>query len=275
MVRLSGFADEISADFDEQLATLEKEKIRFFELRGVWGKNVLMLSDEEVADIVQKMQAKGIGVSAIGSPIGKYDIKADFPTQMKQLERIIDIAKAVGTRYIRVFSFYIPESENPANYRDEVMARMRAMVEMADQHGLRLLHENERGIYGDTADRCVDLLDTLGPKLGCIFDPANFIQNGEEIASHCWPRLRKRVEYVHVKDALKENGRVVPAGEGDGSLKLILSQLILEDGFDGFLSLEPHLAVAGSAGGFSGPELFKRAADALKGILDELGVSYA
>lgn len=271
MVILSGFADEISPDLDEQLATLKQENIRFLELRSVWGKNVLDLTDEEVADIVQKLQSEGIGVSAIGSPIGKYDIQADFAAHMRHLERIIEIAKAVNTRYIRVFSFYIPPGDDPGLYRDEVLRRMRAMVELADQHGLRLLHENEKGIYGDVADRCVDLLDTFGPKLGCIFDPANFIQCGEDIAEHCWPRLRKRVEYMHVKDARQGTGQVMPAGEGDGNLKQVLAELILEDGFAGFLSLEPHLAGAGQ----DGAELFKRAANALKAILDELGVKYS
>lgn len=275
MVTLTGFADEISKDLDEQIATLQKENIKFLELRGVWGKNVLDLTDDEVSLVVEKLNAGGIGVSAIGSPIGKYDIKADFDIQMEQLKRIIEIAKAVGTKYIRGFSFYIPKGEDPAQYRDEVMKRMKAMVELVDQNGLRYLHENERGIYGDTAKRCVDLLDTIGPKLGCIFDPANFVQNGEDVGSHCLPLLRRRIEYVHVKDARKSDKVNVPAGEGDGDLRLVLSQLIVEDGFDGFLSLEPHLAIAGHAGGFSGPELFKKAADALKGILDDLGVQYA
>ncbi len=275
MVRISGFADEISKDLDEQIATLQQEGIKFMELRGVWGKNVLELTDEEVAKVAEILKAGGIGVSAIGSPIGKYGITDDFSVQMQQLERIIEIAKALNTKYIRGFSFYMPQDEDPSLYRDEVMNRMRAMVDLVHENGLRYLHENERGIYGDTGDRCADLLDAVGEKLGCIFDPANFVQAGENVPEHCFPLLRSKVEYVHVKDARSGDNVNVPAGQGDGALELVLRGLIVEDGFDGFLSLEPHLAIAGHSGGFSGPELFKQAADALKGILDELGVEYA
>ncbi|NLV91649.1 MAG: sugar phosphate isomerase/epimerase [Firmicutes bacterium] len=274
MVTLTGFADEISQNLDEQVATLQELGIRYLELRGVNGKNVLNLTDEEVESVKKTLQEAGIGVSAIGSPIGKYGIADDFDTQMEQLKRIITIAKALDTKYIRGFSFWMPKDEDPATYRDEVMRRMKAMVELTTENGLRYLHENEKGIYGDTAARCVDLLDTVGPQLGCIFDPANFVQVGEDVPGECFPALRDRIEYVHVKDARASDGVNVPAGEGDGGLPEVLKGLIVEDGFDGFLSLEPHLQIAGASSGFSGPQLFKQATDALKKILDELGVEY-
>jgi len=74
--------------------------------------------------------------------------------------------------------------------------------------------------------------------------------------------------HIHIKDALADSGKVVPAGEGDGQIAPILVDLH-KSGYDGFLSLEPHLQVAGQAGGFSGPQLFKVAADALKKVCRE------
>jgi 3-dehydroshikimate dehydratase len=82
--------------------------------------------------------------------------------------------------------------------------------------------------------------------------------------------LKDYIEYVHVKDGLMAEGRVVPAGQGDGQWRELLGALKAR-GFDGFLSLEPHLASAGAFSGFSGPELFEVAAKALRALLAELG----
>jgi sugar phosphate isomerase/epimerase len=59
---------------------------------------------------------------------------------------------------------------------------------------------------------------------------------------------------------------VVPAGEGDGEIPETISALCAS-GFDGFFSLEPHLASSGAYSGFSGPALLGGAARALKNLL--------
>ena len=85
--------------------------------------------------------------------------------------------------------------------------------------------------------------------------------------------LRPFIEYVHVKDAVAQTGRVVPAGEGDGELRETVSAL-RDSGFDGFFSLEPHLATAGRYSGFSGLELFSRAARAFRDLLPEQDIEW-
>ncbi|MGI6081522.1 MAG: sugar phosphate isomerase/epimerase family protein [Limnochordia bacterium] len=269
MIRLSAFADEISKDLTEQLDVLTSESIKFLELRGVWGKNVSNFSDDEVQTIAEALRARGVGVSCIGSPIGKIGVNDDFVPHLEKLQRVMEIAKALNTRYIRIFSFFIPEGEDPATYRDEVMNRMRAMTEAAAEEGLILLHENEKAIYGDTADRCVDLLSTINsPHLRAIFDPANFVQVGLRPYEECWEKIKPYLEYLHIKDALLATRKVVPAGEGDGGLRQIVSELKAMN-FEGFASLEPHLAAAGRMSGFSGPDLFRVASQAFKGLLAE------
>ncbi|MBM4020520.1 MAG: sugar phosphate isomerase/epimerase, partial [Planctomycetes bacterium] len=74
MIRLSGFADEIGPDLELQVRTLASEGLRFLELRGVWGKNVLDFTADERRRIEQRLGDAGVGVSAIGSPIGKVRI---------------------------------------------------------------------------------------------------------------------------------------------------------------------------------------------------------
>ncbi|MGI6610322.1 MAG: sugar phosphate isomerase/epimerase family protein [Limnochordia bacterium] len=275
MIRLSAFADEISKDLTEQLDVLESESIRFVELRGVWGKNVTNLSDDEVATIGETLRSRNVGVSCIGSPIAKVGIEDDFEPHFAKFRRIMTISKALNARYIRIFSFYIPAGADPAKYRTEVLGRMQTMVEAAAAEGLILLHENESNIYGDTGERCVDLLSTIdSPHLRAIFDPANFVQVGQRPFEECWEGIKPYLEYLHIKDAVLATRKVVPAGHGDGGLRQIVTSLKAMD-FDGFASLEPHLAAAGRMSGFSGPDLFRVAAQAFKKLLAEADLAWS
>ena len=142
-ITLSGFSDEISQDIDRQFSHLNHLGISYFEPRGVNGTNISALSDEQVAELVQKMEQYGIRASSIGSPIGKISITDPMEPHLELLKRTIRIAKALGTRRIRIFSFYMPDGEDPAPYREEVMKRMRQMTDVAEQEDILLLHENE------------------------------------------------------------------------------------------------------------------------------------
>lgn len=271
MFRLSGFADEISPDPETQLAVLEDEGIGHLELRGVWKKNVLDLTDEERGRFKGMLDERGVEVSAIGSPIGKVKIGDPFQPHLERFERAVDCARFFGAPYIRLFSYFLPEGEDPARFRDEVVSRMREKAARAREAGVTLLHENEKRIYGDTGERCGDILDVVdSPALKACFDPANFVQCGEEPLS-CWERLKDRVAYFHIKDAVASTNEVKPAGEGDGRIADILKDASAR-GFDGFLSLEPHLKAAGTFDGFSGPERFKAASQALKKLLEGISV---
>ncbi|NLU41736.1 MAG: sugar phosphate isomerase/epimerase [Firmicutes bacterium] len=274
MVTLSAFADEVSSDLKEQMDILEAEGVKYIELRGVWGKNVKDLTDEEVSEIRAATSARGFGISAIGSPIGKFGINDDFHAHLQDFLRCVDIAKALNAKFIRIFSFYIPKGEDPAKYRADVMGKLKIMRDIARQEGVKLAHENEKHIYGDTGDRCADIMHELFSDDFCaIFDPANFVQCGQRPYEDAFVKLKGFVRYCHIKDAMLEDGRVVPAGEGDGDVKRVLSELI-GSGYSGFLSLEPHLSVAEQSYGRTNPELFSTAAKALKRILNEIGAAY-
>ena len=197
---------------------------------------------------------------------------------MQKLERAIQVAQAFGTPCIRIFSFYPPANAQGTSasldvQREEVMRRLRVMIERARSASVTLLHENEKDIYGDTIARCVDLMQSCEDEhFKVAFDPANFIQCGQVPYPDAYEALRPWLAYVHVKDALA-NGNVVAAGEGVGRWPDLLRRL-REDGYDGFLSLEPHLAAAGQFQGFSGPDLFVKASQALQGMLREMGWQY-
>jgi sugar phosphate isomerase/epimerase len=265
---LTGFADEISPELDEQLDTLAEEFIRYMELRSVWNTNVLDLTDEELESVRAAAAERGIGISSIGSPIGKVSITDPFGPHLERLRRALHVAGVMESPYVRVFSFFIPEGDEPDLFREEVLERMGTLAGEAEEAGITLLHENEKEIYGDVPSRCLEILKGVdSPALRAAWDAGNFVQCGiSRPYTEGYESLRPYIEYVHVKDALSDSGKVVPAGEGDGEIPETLSAL-RASGFDGFFSLEPHLASAGTYSGFSGPELFRKAASAFKELL--------
>lgn len=274
---LSGFADEIDPMMDVQIEQMKRFGIGYIEMRGVDGKNIADCSMDEIRAVAEKCRTNNIQISALGSPLGKIGIQDDMEAHMARVEDLMEKAKVLGTDRIRVFSFYIPQGEAPEKYRDEVLHRMQRMAKVAAKQQITLLHENEKGIYGDTPERCLDIFESVGSgNLWATFDPANFVQCGCQPYPHGYELLKNYIRYVHIKDA-KADGTVVPAGQGIGGVPELLKQL-KEDGYQGFLSLEPHL---GDFVGFaaleedaetqekpkSGADTFEIAVNALRSIL--------
>lgn len=238
---ITGFADEIDSSMDKQIKLLKKLGISYIEFRSGDGKGVVDYTTEEAALLMRKLKAEGISISAVGSPIGKIGINDAFEPHFEKFKHIVELAKVFDTKYIRMFSFYIPQGTEPIECRDEVLNRLSQMISYAKENNMVLLHENEKGIYGDDAARCQDLFKTLGcESFQCTFDFANFIQCKQDTLE-AYEMLKPYITYIHVKDAIWENEKVVPPGEGDGKLVEIFSKLDAA-GYNGYLSMEPHLA---------------------------------
>ena len=277
---LSGFSDEIAPELDIQLAAIREWGLSHIELRAADGVNVSDFSPEKVKEVKAKLAAAGVSVSSIGSPLGKISIEEDFAPHLEKVKRTLEIQKELGAPYIRMFSFYLPEGQDPALFRGEVLERLHRMVEEAAAWDSVLLHENEKDIYGDNASRCKELMDAFyGPHFQAVFDFANFVQVGQETLP-AYELLKPYVTYVHVKDAQWGTGTVVPASQGDGHVGEILADLI-GGGWKGFLSLEPHLTdFAGLAAleqdpqkrgsALDGKAAWKLALDALHTILETI-----
>lgn len=238
--KISGFADEIHKELDVQIQILQKLGQKYMEFRSADGLGVADYSIEQIREVKRKLDASGIKVSALGSPIGKIPITNPFEPHFELFKHVVSLAKELDTRYIRMFSFFIPSDENADQYQGEVFKRMRQMVEYAKEQDVVLLHENEKEIYGDSKDRCRNLMEEFYcENFKCIFDFANFIQCGEDTLK-AYEMLKPYISYVHVKDAKQSDGEVVLPGHGDGNLSKIFAALEKE-GYQGFLSLEPHL----------------------------------
>ncbi len=273
MATISAFADEIGESIDEQVATLKQCGVRFIELRTMDGVPVLELTDEHCKRIKTRLDDEGMAVSSISSPIGKVKIDEPFAPHLDQFKRAVELAQSFGAKLIRIFSYYPPGGGDIADHRNEVMDRMAKKVELVEGTDIVIGHENESDIYGTTADRCVDIIEAVNsPKLRAIYDAANFVIYHDDPHAECWPKIKPHLAYFHIKDKVKD-GPCVPYGEGDGNVLPTMREAA-EMGFDGFMTLEPHLSKAGQFRGFSGPHRFVQAADALKKVCREAGLAY-
>ncbi len=275
MWTLSGFADEIDPDFTTQCEVAVGLGLGFLEVRSAWGVNILDLTDDQLGVMEQTLAAQGLQVSSIGSPIGKIFIDEDFGPHLERMRHAADVARRLGAPYIRLFSFFIRDGDDPDDHREEVLRRMRALADVAEEAGVIAVHENEKEIYGDIPRRCLDIVTSVdSPNLRLAWDPANFVQVGVAPFSEGYDLLRRHVVYVQIKDAHAATAEVDVAGAGDGQVVETIRAL-RGDGFDGFFSLEPHLDQTSSLGGFSGPQLFTEAWKAFTGILTSEGIEYA
>jgi len=264
---ITGFADEVADDFEEQLALMTELGVRFIEFRSAWGVRVLDLPDAQLRLAKQMLDDAGICVSALGTDLGKVRMDDDFTVHLDRAHRAADVAWFLETSEVRGFSFYPPTGEDPAMYREQVIDRLGRMATIVDQAGARYLHENEKGIYGDTPERCADLAAHLDPHtFRLILDPANYVQCGVRPFDEAYPLVRSATVYVHIKDATFPDGTVRPAGQGDAQIPEILHALH-NDGFDGYLSVEPHLGAVDAFGALSGSGPWRTAHEALIDVL--------
>ena len=275
MLKLAAFADEISPDLDVQIAHCRQHGITHVELRGVAGKNVLDFDPALRREIKAKLTAAGLGVASIGSPIGKVKLDESFDKHFERFQIAVELAEFFEAPFIRIFSYYPAAGTSHADLvsrgRDEVVRRMQKKVDYLKGRAPVLVHENEANIFGEKGAQCADLHRAVdSPKFRAAFDFANFVQAGEDPLQN-WPPLKPYTVHIHIKDALRSDGKVVPAGQGDGHIAEILKDAYAS-GYRGFLSLEPHLAAHGQFSGFSGPDLFATAAKALRELAREHGI---
>ena len=230
------FADEADKSIDGQINAMLRNNLKGLEIRGVDGENISDISLDKAKEVKEKLDANGLITWSIGSPIGKINITDDFAPHLDKFKHTLEIANILGSKNIRLFSFYIPK--NADIYKNEVLDRMGKFLEVAKNTGINLCHENEKGIFGDTPERCLELFKAL-PDLKGIFDPANFVQCGVDTLK-AWKLLKGNTYYMHIKDA-KKDGFVVPSGFGDGNVKEIVENYIARGRKN--LTMEPHLAV--------------------------------
>ena len=278
MFTLSAFADEISADPQEQIDVLSRCGVRHIELRSIHQTNVLDLTNVQVSEFKALLDRHGFRLSAIGSPVGKIKIDEPFEPHLKRLERAVELCKVFGTPNIRVFSYYPPGDASDWNgvaesWQHELFKRLEEEARLAALAGIRLLHENEHRIYGDSPDRVSRLFQLLrNDAFQAVYDPANYVFCGYD-PWEGWQKTKDMTAHFHIKDWIAGEKHGCLAGEGQGRIPEVIADAVTR-GYHGFATLEPHLLGGGPTGGVTGPELFPKAVAAFTAILDQAGAKY-
>lgn len=234
---LSAFSDEYNSDIDVQIKMLRENNVGYIEPRFIGSKNIADLTLNEVKELKTKLG--DLKVSSIGSPLGKINLADDFNAHLEKEKRVLETAAMLGSKYIRMFSFYLRPEDTLDSARGEVLEKLGQMIEIAKPYEITLCHENEAKIYGESPERCLDLIETFGGELGCVFDMGNFVLDGYNPIT-AYELLKDKIRYFHIKDALAE-GAVVPPGKGEGRIAEILGEHKKYSKEDFIITLEPHL----------------------------------
>ena len=276
---LSAFADEANDSLAGQIAALKRNGVPLLEPRSVDGA-VQEKTLAEVEEIHKTLEENGIGISAFGSPMGKFKIEEPFEPQLEKFRHALDICKTLGTKRMRMFSFFVKQDEL-ATYRDEVFRRLKVFAAEAEAAGVTLCHENEKKIYGQNPAEERELLTEI-PNLRGIFDAANYVCVDDDVLAGLDATIDK-LEYIHVKDATSDGHYMTPVGEGDGHYAEVLRRVDAATDATVILTLEPHLYVFQHYKNIDSDKLeqirkfetaddaFDCAVTALKNMLKELG----
>ena len=271
MIKLSAFSDEAGNSIQEQISALKRNGIALMELRSIDGKNVAEFTEDEAKSYQKQLEENGISVWSIGSPLGKVDIEVDFTEYCEKVRHVCKLANIFKTKKIRMFSFFKAYDEE-----EKVFAYLREMVKIGKEYGVDMCHENEKDVYGDTAERVLKIMQNV-EGLKYIYDPANYLQCGQS-ADETLSAFHATTEYFHIKDVVGDTGELVPAGYGDTKIKELIAKIDSEK----VLTLEPHLMEFDAYKSIdntemkhkftfaNGQEAFDAAVTALKNILKEL-----
>jgi len=238
---LSGFPDEACADIAGQIKVVQNARLSHTDLRGVDGGNIVDVPVERAKVIKAQLDEAGLGVNMFGTPIGKIDLADDFQIDIDRLNHVAELADVFGCRAVRVFSYYNQANAPFVAWGKESLRRLGELKARATDLGLVLYNENERHLFGDRADEIIVINDALrdGVTFKAIFDFDNYNQSGDDVWEN-WLKLRDATDAFHLKESDK-TGQHVPMGEGAGYAREILADA-RERGWEGPLSLEPHLA---------------------------------
>ena len=236
---VSAFSDEYAESLEEQCQALNSFGIEYMEIRGVNGRNISLLEGEETAQAKRILDSYGIKVSAVGSPLGKIKLDGDICGHLQTARRVFETANTLGAKNIRCFSFYLPEGKNREEYKGQVFDELEKLVKLSEEYGVTLCHENEALIYGESPEKCLEILEYFDGKMKCVFDMGNFVLDGYN-PMDAYKTLRKHIEYFHIKDALYA-GAIVPAGKGEAQIQEILAEHKKYTQKDTLITLEPHL----------------------------------
>jgi L-ribulose-5-phosphate 3-epimerase len=246
----AGIGDEAAPELAGQLAAIRELGWHALELRTIGGVALADLPDREFHAVAESLRAEEISVPCVDSRIGNWarPITTPFHQDLAELDILARRCAELGARYVRIMSY--PNDGFPSGvWRQRVVDRIRRLTERAERAELVLLHENCSGWAGASAERTLDLIEAVdSPALRVLFDTGNGVAHGYP-GIDLLRGLAPYVEHVHVKDAVSGVDGAVYTVPGAGQARVAdCLRLLIDTGYSGFLSIEPHLSIQPHAG---------------------------
>jgi len=246
----SGIADEAGRPVPTQIKAHQALGWTHIELRKVNDTELTFADDDEFERVHAQVREAGLQVSCFASRTAKRPLSASVNEDMTELRTAIPRMHAMGTPFIRVMSWINDTNASEADWRREAIDRMKVLARMAEDGGVTLVHENCAGWAGEGPEQTLDMLaEVHSPALKLVFDTGNPVQHGQD-AWDFYSKVKEHIVYVHIKDATRDGEQTTWSwcGEGDGSVRRILKDLLVS-GYDGGFSIEPHIASVAAQGG--------------------------
>jgi sugar phosphate isomerase/epimerase len=251
-----GFADEAGKKLDEQIAVTQALEWPGIEIRMADGKHTCDYDDAEFERLWERLQAAGIGIASFGAQIANWSrpITGDFSVDVAELKRNIPRMQKVGCKIIRCMS-YPNDKDRPLGndeWRAEVVRRLRELARMAADGGVILGHENCNGYGGLGPSQFLELVEEINnPAFKLIIDTGNQTMHCQDV-ERTWSyyeETREHVCHVHIKCARKgPEGTYATCYPDEDPVQPRILKDLKARGYDGWLSIEPHLEAAIHAG---------------------------
>jgi len=252
----TGFADEAGAELDAQIKATKTLGWSRIETRGLFGKNLALISDAEFETTCSKLAEADVSFNCFGSGIANWSKPINQPPESSydELRKAIPRMQRLGVKMVRIMSFAVPPELKAASwdYCDEVVKRLQVIVKMAEDAGILCLHENCMNWGGLSLEHTLRLVERVkSPSFKLVFDTGNPVFNDDlrgkppykrQSSWEFYKAVRDAIAYVHIKDAKIIDGKPVCTfpGEGEGDVRRILEDLF-KRGYDGGISIEPHM----------------------------------
>ncbi len=254
--RFTGFADEAEKTLEAQISTLREVGWSAIELRLIDGKNVCDQTDDEWKQTRDLLQIENIEVVGFGGQIGNWarPITTDFQVDLDEIRRVAPRMRETATKFLRIMSYPNDETSPLAVdvWKSEVFRRLKELTAIAEGEGIVLAHENCNG-YGATAEGYLEMVDAVNsPALQLILDTGNnsLHDNDVEVTWDFYETCRKEITHVHVKCAKpgQDGGDHVTCHADEDPVQRRIFADLEATGYDGWLSIEPHIKAAIHAG---------------------------
>ncbi len=260
ILKLSGISDEAGYALKDQIKAHRELGWDFLDLRVVDGVNLTAVSDAKFEEIYGAVTDSGLKVSGFSSGICCWgrSVKDDFQLDIDDMKRAIPRMQRLGTKYIRIMSCPHDESAGilEEEHKRETFRRIKDLVKMAVDGGVVMVHEHGgAGWTRSDPDRMIELYEAMdSPGIKLLLDTANF--KGPDAGDKSWntyQRIKDVIGYVHLKDRIDDE-TCTWIGEGIIPISKLLKAMV-EDGYDGFVSMEPHIAAVHHLGKRSSPKM--------------------